>query len=272
MKIKTKHALMAILCAQSLWVFTSCTSWFGISEGTIVINRALSRAGTANCVIDPASGIQLANGILDLSVETGYDLALDVSNLLMASADETMSQETNFVNVVEANIYFTDGDSADAELGNNLASEDLPGFPGNILEALRPLGVPGSERYSPATGIINPNGSSVIFIPAITKQEVVDQILPNTGITGELIAPDDTKTIVAHVVLKAETGQGVVTFSNEFQFPIKLCNNCLVAPVACPLPGEEVVVNDNLDECVPLGQDQVVSSCGVPEDSEDDDE
>ena len=272
MKKKTKKVLMGIAFVQSFLMFTSCTAWLGADEGTFVIEQALSQGGGANCVVEAGSGIILAGGVLDLSAEEGYTLALKVTNLLPESADESSPGETNYVDVTEANIYFTDGDTDNADLGGQIPARDLPIFPGDILGSLRVLGVPSSERYSPATGIIFPNTSSVIFVPAITQAEVVEQIVTNQTLVQDLITPEDSKTIIAHIVLKAETGQGVVSFSNEFRFPIKLCINCLLAPVQCPQPGEEVIFVDDLDECIPEGQDQRVSFCGVPSEADSDDE
>jgi hypothetical protein len=236
----------------------SCTAWFGVDEGNIVVKNAIARTGGAGCVISPDDPIQ-PSGVLDLSVGVGYTLPLKVANLV----------EDDYLNIREANVYFTDGDTQDTAIGGGVASEDLPGFPGNFVESIAFTGIfPSTERYTPATGVILAGEVQPLFVQAITQEEAL-QMSTNTALTAGLITSEDSKTIIAHVVLKAETGQGAVTFSNEFAFPIALCSGCLVGPDFCPTPGEELLFNTDFDPCIPFGQDQLYSLCAVPLETED---
>jgi hypothetical protein len=196
------------------------------------------------CVF-PAPGnddVGLLNGRLDVRLRSTYVAAMIVGNQLVRRGDEEQIRtETSRIHLYAADVTVLDsGQAAIQRADGSEASFEVPvtGFvdPGS-----------GSE---PGYGT-----ASALFIDSATA----DQLRAQIGAQG-------VADIIVSVILRGRTLGGSELESGEFQFPIQVCDGCLLTASVADDPASPARDCDNvmdLDDnllCAP-GQDDPVDCC-----------
>lgn len=196
------------------------------------------------CVF-PAPGtedIGLLNGILDVRIRSTYVAAMIVGNQLVRRGDEEQIRtETSRIHLYAADVTVLDsGQSAIQRSDGSEASFEVP-----------------------VTGFVDPGGgtepgygtAAALFVDSATT----DQLRAQIGAGGQA-------DIIVSVIIRGRTLGGNELESGEFQFPIKVCDGCLLLPSAADDPANPARDCDNameLDDavlCTP-GQDEAVDCC-----------
>jgi hypothetical protein len=170
-------------------------------DSTIFVHSVLQPQLVAQgqaCVFtsDPGQPF-LSSGTLDTALKGEYDAVFLVGNQLVAQGDPTAPKtETSYVNVQGAIVRITDS------LGNQLNTYT------RLTAALIPPSVGTSPGYTPV-------GPVTILDPTTVADKIQVPAL-------------SVKRVVAFVKIFGVTLGGQSVESNEFQFPIDVCNECLI--------------------------------------------
>lgn len=198
----------------------------------------------------PAPGddvVVLLGGTLDVRVASTYSAGLVVGNQLVRRGDEEQIRtETSRIQLYAADVTVLDaGQTAIARGDGSEAAFEVPvaGFvdPGN-----------GSD---PGYGT-----AFALLIDSATSEQLRAQV-----------GPFGHMDVIASVIVRGRTLGGNELETAPFQFPIHVCDGCLVGPSAADDPANPAVDCDNtadLDDdvlCSP-GQDELIDCCrlGVP--------
>lgn len=257
----TLRALVATLSLGTVVSMAAgCTSLVGADQGSVTITEAVLPLVLSEDCDNNGDGQAIANGVLDISLDTGYFAALRVrTNLPSTINTQTLQQggnypyygngDANIVSFGNAEVYLEDGDVADLrfditnpqppwELDQNA---DIAGLPSKAV-----------PRVSAASGVVfneqqGLGNSTLVYVSAITPQEA--NTLANGVLGAELTDPTDRKLVIASVTLNGSTSGAAPVRSNTFSYPIYLCRGCLTP--TCN-PGEDIVPGDS---CSLVGQD-----------------
>lgn len=249
--------------------FTSC-----IEEQGAVFIEGITPVDYAECSVDPAAPTRQFQGLLDIGglpdEVNSYNGAAVVTTNLPSTLDTTRltqerqlspnypnygSADTNVIIFNSARVYFTD------ERNQPLRVAGV----GPETDAQRETALGGSV-YNVQTNL---STSSVVLAPLITKEEATSlQLLDSPDLAGipELAAlandPTNRFRIIAHVRVVGRTTGGAEVVSQEFSYPIDLCQRCL-ANVGVPPGQTECPAGQTLQivqQCTP-GQDAPTSFC-----------
>jgi hypothetical protein len=190
------------------------------------------------CVLQTMAGAQqnnvrgLSEGRIDLVTSNSYAIFPRVQN--------------NMLDVTQVNNFQpTDGriDTHDIILSSATVR----------YTTLDPVGVEFPEtRELPISGTIQVNGSSVlgltVFTPAMIGElrQASEFLRPNAN--GQLVAIRHSVLFQLGITLNGRTVDGTTVNSNEFVFPVRVCNGCLI-----DYPPEAVDTNQALPNCLVLG-------------------
>ncbi len=157
----------------------------------------------AVCVFtsDPTQ-VMLSSGVLDLGFRSAYTATLLIGNQALGSTDASDSP-SNGVELQGATVRV-----------DNEAGAQIDSF------------------HTLSSGFVYPPTGSV---PGYEPMAV--QLLDETataGLQGQ-VSVEDTKRLVAHVTVQGTTRGGVVVQSDEFVFPVDVCNGCLVTFTAADM-------------------------------------
>lgn len=199
----------------------------------VQFNQAVDRA--SSCIARAGTDIARPIGWMDIGVTNRYLLFPSVENGMPPSASITGSGpsdlhlENNTVQVTGATIYY-----------------DLPA---DIVADLAEEGVEVPQgQFVFTSGSIEPNSVGVAILEVIPP--LVGEVLRRSKILSERYA---TTQILVRVTVEAVLKDGDTVNSNEFVYPLNVCNGCLVyfsVPDCTALPTEEITL-----PCFP-GQDE----------------
>ena len=146
---------------------------------------------------DPTQ-LAISEGVLDVAIADGYRAALLVGNQLINRGD-----------------------------GNNTRAEsNRARLDGAVVRVTDPNGGTIAEFTSLGSGFVEPQLNNqpsfgpffVTILDSATLQKLAPEVAPGEG----------SKLVVANVKVFGRTLGGVDLESGEFQFPIRLCNGCLI--------------------------------------------
>lgn len=137
-----------------------------------------------------------------------------------------------------------------------LSFPDTSVFSAGELDQMRSSGVTRFETLFSAP--ISPNGGITDGVAEVIHPSLLAQLIAKSpGVDAPGAASYRVQVIVNIVVFGDLSGKEVT--SQNFQFPVTICNDCVVNPLgACPLPVDTEVVEGNA--CNPF-QDGVVDCC-----------
>ncbi len=262
--IRTFRALTLASITGLALASTGCMSLVGADQATVTITNAVQPVTAGpGCAVnaDP-----IANGVLDLALNTGYLAALNVrTNLPSTINTQQLAQQggsypnygngdANIVSFQRSYVYTRDGEVSD--------------LPFNILQptanvnngAIAGLPSETTPRITSTTGIVfneqqNLGNSTLVFVPAITPQEAA---VLDTGAIGAQIDEDTRRIVIVNITLEGQTSGAGYVRSNQFSLPISLCRGCLLPPG----PGEPngCASTDYVSgaSCALVGQDQPI--------------
>jgi hypothetical protein len=227
-------------------VLASLASACAHNDASLEVNGVLAppvpQNGVCAYTADPTQA-KISSGTLDVGLLSSYTPELLVGNQLISTANSTqLEAETSRIVLQGAVVVVDDTDNNQINTFTSLAS----GF-------IDP-GTAGAPGYGPmAVTIIDPK----------TAQDL-QASLPVEG----------TKRVITHVTVFGQTAGGQNIESNEFQFPVDVCNGCLVTfpagsedPVKAAATGEpncsatSSSSSSSTTTVVPcvIGQDQLVA-------------
>ena len=207
MKRVLGHGLKFVAVATLAFVLTpACAN----NDMSIFIRHVMlppqSRTNGVCVYLGDPSLPALFSGIVDIRGRDTYEARLLVGNQLVGQSDpELLRAESNRARVN-----------------------------GAVVTVTKPNGGFIAEFSSPASGFIDPAGST---IPSFTPIGVNIIDLPTMRLIATLPSdrrlPTDlpfgeSKLVLANIKVFGQTIGGVDLESGEFQFPIKVCNGCLV--------------------------------------------
>jgi hypothetical protein len=220
---RTIGSLLAV--GAALAVASACVENKGSLQVKGVMAPPTPMAG-ANCTYDPqATSITLYSGLLDIALNNQYTPALLLENQMVQRGNATQLRvETSNVAVEGATVRITDATGSQITSYTTVGA----GF------------VPASNGTTPGFG-----ATSVTLVDANTVESLRGQIPRGT-----------TKRLVTFTKVFGHTLGGLKIESAEFEYPVDLCNGCLVsfpADLNCT-PSGTVSVSP---PCV-AGQDQTI--------------
>lgn len=243
---------------------TGCMSLIGADQATVTITNAVQPVSAGpGCQVsqDP-----IANGVLDLALNTGYLAALNVrTNLPSTINTQQLTQQggsypnygngdANIVSFQRSYVYTRDGEVGDVPFN--------PLEPTANIDRGRIAGLPSESvpRISQTTGIVfneqqNLGNSTLVFVSAITPQEAA---VLDTGAVGAQIDADTRRLVVVNITLEGQTSGAGFVRSNQFALPISLCRGCLLPPG--PAEPNGCASSDYVagQTCALVGQDQPI--------------
>jgi hypothetical protein len=219
MKRVWAHVLAALsLLAGAGTVFTACVH----DDTTLYIHDVLApkyaQIGAAcTWAADPTQPA-ISSGVLDIAIRTRYDAMFLLANQMVAQVNPSQLQtETSTMKIDGAIVRVTNASGAQLTTYTRLAAALVPPSTG---------GLPG---YS-AIGTI-----TVVDAPTLLGTN--DPSLNNT-IVGYLSSRGPRAAVVrvvTYVRFFGKTLGGQSVESNEFEFPVDICNGCLIAYANSPL-------------------------------------
>lgn len=171
-------------------------------DSTIFIQSVLApplvAPGTPTCVYtaDPTQET-ISSGKLDIALRQTYDAAFLLANQIVARGDPSAPQtETSFVNIKRAVVRITDSN-------------------GMVLNSYTRL----------VSAVIDPAQGTTPGYAAVFPVMIIDQ-----GTVASLgnLAFDDVRRLVVFIKFSGDTLGGQYVESDEFQFPVDVCNECLI--------------------------------------------
>lgn len=243
---------------------TGCMSLVGADQATVTITNAVQPVTAGpGCQVseDP-----IANGVLDLALDTGYIAALSVrTNLPSTINTQQLAQQggsypnygngdANIVSFQRSYVYTRDGEVGD------FAFNPLAPTANVDRGAIAGLPTESAPRISQTTGIVfneqqNLGNSTLVFVPAITSQEAA---VLDTGAIGAQIDADTRRLVSVSITLEGQTSGAGYVRSNSFSLPITLCRGCLLPPGPAEPNGcgsSDYVAGQT---CALVGQDQPI--------------
>ncbi len=171
-------------------------------DSTIFVQSVLApplvMPGTAECIYtaDPTQAA-LSSGKLDIALRDTYDAAFLLANQIVARGDPSAPQtETSIVNIKGAVVRITDSN-------------------GMVLNSYTRL----------ASAVIAPAQGTTPGYAAVAPVTIIDQ-----GTVAGLgnLAFDDVRRLVVFIKFYGDTLGGQYVESDDFQFPVDVCNQCLI--------------------------------------------
>ncbi len=227
-------------------IFGALASACAHNDASMVVNGVLApptpQNGVCSYTADPTQA-KISSGTLDVGLLSSYTPELLVANQMISRQNNTqLAAETSRIIMQGAVVHVDDTDNNEINSFTSLAS----GF-------IDP-GTSGAPGYGPmAVTIIDPKTA-----------QALQGSLPVLG----------TKRVIARVTVFGQTAGGTDLESNEFQFPVDVCNGCLVTfpegsddPVKqaanggvpnCSAVAASGASTTTVIPCV-IGQDQIVS-------------
>lgn len=199
--------------------------------------------GGCTYTADPTAAT-ISEGTLDIALRRQYDpMLLAASQMIQRGDPNNTRAESNRVHINGATVRVTDANGGEIAEFSTLGS-------GNLEPQLN-----------------NTPGFGVVSITAI-DQPTAAKIAP---LIGRPVF--DYKQVVANIKLFGKTLGGVDLESGEFQFPIKVCNGCLVSFAGADDPAVKgtdcslnVVTDNNQGFACVYGQDEKISCITCKED------
>jgi hypothetical protein len=239
-----------------LYAFLASTLMLGacaenIPELRVVANRPLDES----CQPDIGNAVFIGRGVLDLFVTDRYVFAPQVDSELVAS------ESIRYTGLAAG--------GAGGLQGANWEANDITLSRATVqYEAPASLGVPLLRSYDiPLSGSVEPGGSLFMTFDLV-----------NTGLARTLAAspllrqPGSSFTLNVRLQFFGQTNAGQEVDSNEFSYPIVVCNGCLLSytpssvDTAFPLPNcrnlEDFDAESAEIPCFP-GQDERVDCRAV---------
>ena len=171
------------------------------NDQSIFINSALfpSQNRQNGCVYtDDPTQTALFQGKVDAAIRDNYTSVLLVGSQLISRGDDANARaESNRVHLNGVVVRVTDPN-------------------GGLIGEFTSLG----------TGFINPQLNNV---PSFSSMQVVTIDAPTLAKIAAGLERGRTKLVVANIKVFGKTVGGVDLESSEFQFPIEVCNGCLVS-------------------------------------------
>lgn len=195
-RIMTRSLFSTLLAALLALGTSACTD----NQDTLILTRGNLFPGsvdldTATCQFNSDGDQFLSSGLLDTLVSNSYSIRLSVAHA---------GPESNQVGVKEGQGGQT-FDQLNIE-GNNIIMQ-------NALLSYTLLGGGGlSDIEVPVTGILQPNGTAFISIPALNADQVAQIPVPNL--------------VLVDVQVSGLSTSNTTVDSNAFQYPIEVCNGC----------------------------------------------
>jgi hypothetical protein len=208
---------LRIICWGAL-VLSSGVAVFACSEDRAfyIVQNQVPQKG---CVIpaDDTSSVYRAEGVLDVSLGSGYRLyPLLRNDLPVKKPQSSMSSaaEPNLLRLLQFDVVL--------DLGGSGLS-----IPPELTAFSRPT-----------SGILFPGGDRKSSSVEIFPDALVSQIKLPAGATP---------TVLARVTAVAESGDGDRVESLPFDYPVTLCNGCLVSVLkTCPTAEELTTLDSNV--------------------------
>jgi hypothetical protein len=180
----------------------------------------------------------LTEGTLDAAVSKNYVATLLVGSQLMPRGDQTNTRaESNRTHLNGAIVKVTDA-------------------AGNVINEFTSLG----------SGFVNPgqsaNASFGLIGVRLLDAQTVNEIEKRLGVTRT-----DPKLVIANVKVFGKTLGGVDVESGEFQFPIRVCQGCLISFVTGDDPSTEEIDCQKPTTTAPgTGGTQIQTPCYLGQD------
>lgn len=199
----------------------------------IQANQAVDRA--SSCLARAGGGVTRPIGWMDIGVTNRYILFPNVENSLPEIVNVTQTSESelrlenNTLQITGATIYY----DLPADLEQDLANEGVA--------------VPQGQ-FVFTSGSLKPGEVGAMIIEAVPP--LVGEVFRRSTILAERYA---TTQILVRVTVEGVMLDGDTINSNEFVYPLNICNGCLVffpVPDCTVLPEEEIEL-----PCFP-GQDE----------------
>ncbi len=207
------------------------------NDQSIFIRTALAPSANrqnGGCIYtsDPTQA-GLFSGLVDVAVRDSYESVLLVGNQLIGR-----------------------GDAA-----NTRAEPNRAHLNGAVIRVTDPNGGLIGEFTSLATGFVDPQLNNQ---PSFGPMNVIAIDAPTMAKIADGLAVGQTKLVVANVKAFGKTLGGVDLESGEYQFPIRVCNGCLLTfegsdpafPGECRAPTTDTGGGSEQLPCFP-GQDEV---------------
>jgi hypothetical protein len=189
---------------------------------------------TATCQIIDDDGVFQINGVVDLAVRQNYTMNLQIEN--------------NLVDVREAKGLKT----TDARLSLNAIALRSAVIEYSTLDQLS-TGIP-TKRTIPLSGTIQEESTLTLGSFDLFSSDVLQQIRNAeeffSNDNGEVRPSRTSVTILARITIKGQTLDGRNAESNEFLFPVEVCNGCRVT-----YPPDMIVQRGGQFSCPPRVQD-----------------
>jgi hypothetical protein len=185
------------LTAAAILGLVACV---GDGDATILILQ--NQAPSEGCVIPATpSDSYIGAGRIDVSlgVDEGY-LLTPVAVNQAETVDGNTIDRTAFVEGIQVDLEFPNDPDLESEFaGDNLIRFEIP--------------------YSAP---ISPGGGTTSFIAEIVPDQLLEELVDDVPDDGDSIL------IIAHVRLVGQLGDGGGFESASFQFPVEVCNGCLI--------------------------------------------
>lgn len=231
------------LCALFSAALGGCAADNG-DEGIFITSNVVPGPG---CSLVAAAGEPfLSHGTYSVFSPTGYKFHPQMKSRISATAAQ-IDARTIIMEGSRVNLTFPDESVFSAAQQDDLRSRGIMRFSSLFSAPLTPNG-----------GLAD--GSFDIITPAL-----LDELVAAKG-AGILAAgaPSFRAEVVATVVVYGDMSGEEIT-SQEFQYPVTICNDCVVNVLgACPLPMGTAVVNPG-NVCNPY-QDGVADCCRTGDD------
>ncbi|PJB36734.1 MAG: hypothetical protein CO108_22650 [Deltaproteobacteria bacterium CG_4_9_14_3_um_filter_63_12] len=204
-------------------------------QPTMILIRGAALSDSS-CVLSTDPAAFLTEGVLDVSIASGYVLAPNLQNVAPSSSTVGAQGKTTggsgavFNNLaVEGNNVIITEAQVDFELITAAA------IPAEVASIFRGYDLPIGGA------VIEPNGGKATFGMSV---------LNSTHVTAlqQVVSPGSTLTVMVKLKLFGVTTSDTEVESNTFNFPILVCNGCLT-------PADCSVAPADTSHCIMPGQD-----------------
>jgi hypothetical protein len=213
MKQVWRHVVTALsLAAGVAAAFSACVH----DDSTIFIQSVLapqtsSQPGTLCTYTSDPTQAFLSSGVLDLALKAEYDGEFLLGNQMVSQANSSQLQtETSIVNIEYATVRITTADN-----------QQLANYTRRSITTIPPA-VGNTPGYSPIGPV------AIIDAPTLASPAVV----------GNLVS-GGTVRLLAYVSFSGTSTGGESVQSDELEYPVDICNGCLITftnnPL-CPTP------------------------------------
>jgi len=195
-----------------------------------------SVAPEESCTVNPGGGsaqLTLQSGVVDLSINRfGYNIFLSIANNLpLSSQVHGLGAAQTFLNNNDINVQ-------GAEISYSAAGLDVT-LPSGVFQVL-PIGLKSGEKGVAAFNIMPSEiinllkqsnflvGTKAIRDPYI--KECFETVLGESADWKDVPLGGREATVMIKLVLEGTLADGSLVKSNEFRYPVKVCNGCLITP------------------------------------------